>query len=128
MHHRIAFAIIEKRKVFDMKLFRIFGIGEQKILAKNTRVTATVTMVQRSCLYVIKKTVRLYVNDSNTLYSHFITFRYVVDSVPYTGKRFITPYYRCPRKGETFEVCYDPEKPENYACYAFGPASRPIGW
>ena len=23
---------------------------------------------------------------------------------------------------------YDPEKPENYACYAFGPAVKPIGW
>lgn len=111
-----------------MKLFRIFGIGEDKILAKNHSVSGTVTMVQKSYLYVIKKPVRLSISDNNTLYSHFITFRYVVDSVPYIGKRFITPYFRCPQKGEKIEVFYDPEKPENYACYAFGPAVRPIGW
>lgn len=111
-----------------MKLLRIFGIGEDKILAKDSHVTGTVTMVQRSYLYVVKKPVRLNINDRNTLYSHFITFRYVVDSIPYTGKRFISPNFRCPQKGERIEVYYDPEKPENYACYAFGPAVRPIGW
>lgn len=111
-----------------MRFFCKFGIGEQKILAKNHSVTGTVTMVQRSYLYVIKKPVRLYPNEHNTRYSHFITFRYVVDAVVYTGKRFITPYYRCPRKGETIEVFYDPEKPENYACYAFGPADAWEGW
>lgn len=111
-----------------MKLFRIFGIGEDNILAQNHSVPGTVTMVQKSYLYVIKKPVRLYISDSNTLYSHFITFRYVVGGQIYTGKRFITPHYRCPQKGEKIEVFYDPEKPENYACYAFGPATRPIGW
>lgn len=111
-----------------MKYMRVFGIGEDKILTKGCHVTGIVTMVQRSYLYVVKKPVRLYINDSNTLYSHFITFRYVVDSVSYTGKRFISLNYRCPQKGERIEVYYDPEKPEDYACYAFGPASRPIGW
>lgn len=111
-----------------MRVMRIFGIGDDKILAKGCHVTGTVTMVQRSYLYVIKKPVRLYINDSNTLYSHFITFRYVVDSEIYIGKRFVNPNFRCPQKGERIEVYYDPEKPENYACYAFGPASRPIGW
>ena len=123
-----AFAIIKEKGVTDMKLFRIFGIGEEKILSGNHSVPGTVTMVQKSCLYVIKKPVRLFINDSNTRYSHFITFRYVVDDQIYTGKRFITPYFRCPQKGEKIEVFYDPEKPENYACYAFGPADRPIGW
>jgi len=111
-----------------MKLLHTFGIREDKILAKNHSVPGTVTMVQKSYLYVIKKPVRLYINDSNTLYSHFITFRYMVGSEIYTGKRFITPYYRCPQKGEKIEVFYDPEKPEHYACHAFGPAVRPIGW
>ena len=111
-----------------MKIFHIFGIGEEKILAKGHCVSATVTSVQKSYLYVIKKPVRLFLNDSNTRYSHFITFRYVVDSVIYTGKRFITPHFRCPQKGEQIEISYAPENPEHYACYAFGPASRPIGW
>lgn len=110
-----------------MKLLRIFSIGADRILAKKCCVNGRVTMVQKSYLYVIKKPVRLYVNDRNTLYSHFITFTYTVDSISYTGKLFVSPYYRCPQKGEQIDVYYDPEKPNNYACYAFGPAVRPIG-
>lgn len=111
-----------------MKLFRIFGIGADRILAKGCRVKGRVTMVQKSYLYVVKKPIRLYINDSNTIYSHFITFTYTVDSIPYNGKLFVSLNYRCPQKGEQIDVYYDPDKPENYACYAFGPASRPIGW
>jgi len=111
-----------------MKLFRIFGIGADKILAQNHSTKATVTLVQKSYLYVIKKPVRLYVNDSNTLYSHIITFRYVAGGTVYNGKLFVSPYYRFPQKGEQFDIFYDPQKPEDYACYAFPPATRPIGW
>lgn len=111
-----------------MKLFSIFGIGNQRILAKDCRVKSTVTMVQKSYLYVIKKPVRLYLNDSNTLYSYFIHFTYQVNGISYSGKLFISPHYRCPQKGEQIDVYYDPEKPEKYACYAFGPAEYPIGW
>lgn len=111
-----------------MNLLRIFGIGADKILAKNCPVTGSVTTVQKSYLYVVKKPVRLYVNDQNTLFSHYITFTYTVDNIPYKGKRFVSLRYRCPQVGEKIEVYYDPEKPENYACYTFGPAVRPIGW
>lgn len=111
-----------------MKLLRMFGIGADKILAKNCSVKGTVTMVQRSYIYVVKKPVRLYINDTNTLYSHIIAFTYTVDNIPYTGKLFVSLNYRCPGKGEQIDVYYDPEKPERYACYAFGPAVRPIGW
>lgn len=111
-----------------MKLLRIFSIGAKRILAKDCAVRGTVVSVQKSCLYVIKKPVRLYLNDSNTLFSHYITFSYTVDSLPYTGKLFITPNRRCPEKGEQIDVYYDPQNPNNYACYSFGPAVRPIGW
>ena len=111
-----------------MKLFSMFGIGEDKILAMDCHVKGTVTMVQDSWLYVIKKPVRLYVNESNTKFSHWVTFTYTVDNIPYTGKRFITPYYRVPRKGEQIDVYYDPANPERFACYAFGPATNPFGW
>lgn len=111
-----------------MKLFSILGIGVQKILALNHCTRATVTLVQRSYLYVVKKTVRLYVNDQNTLYSHFITFRYAANGMVYQGKLFVSPNYRCPQKGEQFDIYYDPENPQKYACYAFPPATRPIGW
>ena len=35
---------------------------------------------------------------------------------------------RLPRKGDEIDIYYDPKKPEKYACYAFGPAEKPIGW
>lgn len=111
-----------------MKFLRIFSVGADRILAKQYCVKGRVTMVQKSYLYVVKKPVRLYVNDRNTLCSHFITFTYTVDSISYKGKLFISPYYRCPQKGEQIDVYFDPEKPYKYACYAFGPAVRPIGW
>jgi len=111
-----------------MKLLRIFSIGADRILAKGHCVKGRVTMVQKSYLYVVKKPVRLYINDTNTIYSHFITFTYTVDNIHYTGKLFVSLNYRCPQKGEQIDVYYDPDKPENYAFYSFGPASRPIGW
>ena len=111
-----------------MKILHVFGIGADKILAKGCCTRAVVTGVGRSYLYVIKKPVRLYVNESNTLYSHYIFFRYAVNGIPYTGKLFVTPHYRYPEKGESFDLYYDPEHPEKYACYAFPMASRPIGW
>lgn len=111
-----------------MKILRILGIGADKILAKDCHVPGTVTGVENSYLYVVKKPVRLMINERNTLFSHYIHFTYFVDGTPYHGKLFVSLRYRCPQKGETIEVYYDPEKPENYACYAFGPATRPIGW
>lgn len=111
-----------------MRLFSMFGIGSNKILAMDCHVKGTVTTVQNSCLYVIKKPVRLGINEDNTKFSHWITFTYTVDSISYTGKLFITPYYRVPGKGEQIDIYYDPSKPERYACYAFGPATNPFGW
>ena len=111
-----------------MNLFRYFGIGSRKILAKNHYVPGTVTHVGRSYLYVVKKPVRLYMNDRNTMFSHFIHFTYNVNGVPYKGKFWISLHYRCPQKGEQITVYYDPEKPKNYAFYSFGPNITPIGW
>lgn len=62
------------------------------------------------------------------MFSHYIHFTYTVDTIPYTGKLFVSLRYRCPQKGEQLKVFNDPVKPQNYACYAFGPAVRPIGW
>lgn len=111
-----------------MKLLRIFSIGADKILAKKCHTTGIVTAVGNSYIHVVKKPVRLNVNSSNTLYSHYIFFTYTVNNIPYKGKLYVDLTYRCPQKGETIEVYYDPEKPENYAFYSFGPASNPIGW
>lgn len=111
-----------------MNFLRIFGIFEQDIFAKNCRTKGTVTLVQTSFIHVVKKPVRIGINPQNTFFSHFITFVYTVDGVSYKGKRFVDLYYHCPQKGEQIDIYYDPKKPEKYACYAFGPAAKPIGW
>ena len=111
-----------------MKLFRIFGIGADKILARNCCVKGTVTAVGNSYIHVVKKPVRLFPNERNTMYSHYIFFTYTVDGVSYKGKLYVDLIYRCPKKGEQIDVYYDPEKPENYAFYSFGPNVNPIGW
>ena len=106
----------------------MFSIGANKILAKNCCVKGTVTMVQDSYLYVVKKPVRIGITPQNTAVSHFVNFTYTVEGIPYSGKLFVNPYHRCPQKGEQIDVYYDPENPANYACYAFGPRVNPIGW
>lgn len=111
-----------------MKLFRIFSVGANRILAKRCCTDGIVTAVGNAYVHVVKKPVRLGINEHNTLYSHYIFFTYTVNNVSYKGKLYVDLIYRCPQKGERIDVYYDPEKPENYACYAFGPASRPIGW
>ena len=111
-----------------MKLFRMFHIGAKKILKKGCHVTGTVTMVRLSRIYVVKKPVRIFITEDNTMFSHWIGFTYTVNGISYQGKLWISLRYRCPQKGEQIEVYYDPEKPENYACYAFGPNTRLIGW
>ena len=111
-----------------MKLFRIFSIGSKEILAKGHKVSGTVIGVSRSYIYVVKKPVRLMPNDQNTMTSHYIFFTYTVNGISYKGKLWVSLQYRCPQKGEQIEVYYDPEKPEDYACYAFGPNTRLIGW
>ena len=111
-----------------MHLFQMFSIGAKKILRMGYCTKGTVIMVQDSYLHVVKKPIRLTVTPQNTIVSHFIVFRYTVDSIPYTGKLYVDLRYRCPQKGEQIDVYYDPEKPENYACYAFGPRVNPIGW
>lgn len=111
-----------------MNLLRIYNIGAHKILAKDHCVNGTVTRVGRSYLYVMKRPVRIGITEQNTRFSHYITFSYTVDNIPYTGRLFVSLHHRCPQKGETIEVYYDPKNPKNYACYDFGPAVDPIGW
>ena len=106
----------------------MFSIGSKKILAKGCSVPGIVTGTGRSYLYVVKKPVRLYVSEKNTMTSHWMFFTYTVNGISYKGRLWISLRYRCPQKGEKIEVFYDPEKPENYALFPFGPNPNPIGW
>ena len=111
-----------------MNIFRIFHIRNRAVLAHNCWVKGVVTKVSVSLLHVVKKPVRLYPNERNTMYSHYIHFTYSVNGIDYTGILYVDLRYRCPQPGEEIEVYYDPEKPKNYACYSFGPNTNPIGW
>lgn len=102
-----------------MNLFSLFGISNRKIADQGCSVTGTVTSVRRSYLYVIKKPVRLYPNESNTRFSHYVTFTYSVDGTTYTGKRWVSCQYRCPQVGENIILYYDPKNPQRCACVPF---------
>lgn len=110
-----------------MNLLRVFGIGSGAILAKGCHVPGTVTKVSRCWWLSIKtKPARLYATPENTVNPYMITFEYRVDNIPYTGTLYIPIRYRVPQAGETICVYYDPEKPQSYACYAFGPGTVKI--
>ena len=106
----------------------VFSIGAKKVLAKNCSVDGTVTAVGNSYVHVVKKPVRLSINESNTMFSHYIFFTYTVDNTPYKGKLYVDLRYRCPQVGEKLEVFYDPENPAHYAFYHFGPNPNPLRW
>ena len=72
-----------------MRFLRVFSIGAKKILSKNCSVKGLVTGVGNSYIHVVKKPVRIGINDSNTMYSHFIFFTYTVDNIPYKGKLYV---------------------------------------
>ena len=111
-----------------MNILSTFGIGAKKILAMNCCTTATVTAVRNSRIHVVKKPVRIGINDANTMFSHYMFFTYTVDSIPYEGMLYVDLAYRCPQAGEHLEVYYDPEDPSRFAFYPFGPNPKPLGW
>ena len=103
-----------------MKLLRMFSIGADAILSKGRSVQTTVSNVYRCWwLRINTKPVRRFSGDG-AIYPHIISFTYEADGTTYEGKLWIPVRCRVPAKGETIAVYYDPEKPGNYACYAFG--------
>ena len=104
-----------------MKILRLFGIGSDAILGQGHSVPGKVTNVYRCWwLRINTKPVRRFSGDG-AAYPHIIMFEYQVNGIAHLGKLYIPIRCRVPLKGETIEVFYDPEKPQNYACYAFGP-------
>ena len=111
-----------------MKFLSMFGIGDNNIFDLNCNTNGVVTHVHRCWWFKIKtKPVRIYATIENTAYPHIITFSYAVDGKTYEGKRYVDIRYRVPQIGETITVYYDPQKPQNYACYAVGPGMTEIG-
>lgn len=105
-----------------MNVFRIFGIGGDKIRAKKYSVPGTITDVSRCWwLRINTKPIRRFSGDG-AVYPSIITFSYVVDNIPYVGKLYIPYRCRVPQAGETIDIYYDPANPKKYACCAFGPA------
>ena len=103
-----------------MKLLRIFSVGADAILKKGHSVRTTVTKVHRCWwLRINTKPIRRYSGDG-AVYPHIIYFTYQVNGTDYDGALWIPVRYRVPAAGEAIEIYYDPEKPEKYACYAFG--------
>ena len=103
-----------------MNLLRIFSIGADAILEKGQSVRTTVSRVDRCWwLRINTKPIRRYSGDG-AVYPHIIHFTYQVDGTDYHGALWIPVRYRVPAVGEAIDVYYDPRKPANYACYAFG--------
>ena len=110
-------------------MLRLFGFRENKIISMGYSVRGKVTNIHECWWLTVKtKAVRICNTRENTLHPHIITFTYTVDQISYTGKRYIPLRYRVPGVGEEFDVYYDPEKPKQYAMYAFGPGITQIGW
>lgn len=107
-----------------MNLLRLFGFCKGPIIAKNCFAKGTVTKIYRCrWLTINTKPVRRFSGDG-AVYPHIITFDYQVNGIAYQGKLYIPVRYRVPAMSEMIDVYYDPDKPENYACYAFGPANH----
>lgn len=102
-----------------MDIFRLFGAGDSRVIREGSLISGTVTGVSRSYLYVIKKPVRLYPNESNTRFSHYVAFTYSVDGTTYTGKRWVSCRYRCPQVGEQIDLFCDSNNPRRWACAPF---------
>jgi len=95
-------------------LLRMFGIGTRSAIAGD-QTEGTVTEVKTCYWFKINtKPVRRHMWDG-AVYPHIIHFTYSVNGQTYTGKRFIYYNRRCPVKGETITVHYQPDSPAKYA-------------
>lgn len=98
-----------------MNLLLLHGIGEKRILAKETAVTGTVTKVQKCWWIKINtKPVRRYSTDG-AVYPHIVRFTYTVNGTAYPGMRFAGWKVDYPSEGQPIRVYYDPDSPERYA-------------
>jgi len=98
-----------------MSIFKIFGIGGQKIISQNQRTVGTVAAV-KACwwLKVNTKPVRTHALDG-ARFPHIIEFTYSVNGRDYSGKRYVSWAVRCPQCGERITVYYDSKNPASYA-------------
>lgn len=98
-----------------MKILKIFGIGNQKIISEKNSVDGVVTSV-KTCwwLKVNKKLIRMSSLDGAE-FPHIISFIYNVDGTEYKGSRYISWTTRCPQSNEKITVFFDKSNPSQYA-------------
>ncbi|MBE6949132.1 MAG: hypothetical protein E7456_04730 [Ruminococcaceae bacterium] len=98
-----------------MKILRMIGIGNKKIIDGDSCISARITNVKKCWwIKVNKKAIRISSNDG-AVYPYILTFTYQVDGVVYTGKRYIGPSVICPHINEEILVYYDAADPSRYA-------------
>jgi len=98
-----------------MSILGLFGIGSKKIKADGCRTGGVVT--EQKTLWWIKintKAVRFGPMDG-AMFPGFIRFTYSVEGIEYIGASLVSPYVRCPIKGQNIVVYYDPDNPSKYA-------------
>ena len=93
-----------------MSLCTLLGLGHKKLTATGVQTTGTVTEI-KTCwwLKINTKPVRAHMWDG-ALFPHRVNYRYTVDGKEYQGKRIISPYAACPKKGDALIVFYHPER------------------
>ena len=97
-----------------MSLFSILGIGGKKLVETGICTRAEVT--GQKTLWWIKintKAVRIGPSDG-AVFPGYIRFTYKVEGIEYKGSRVVSPYIRCPVKGEYITVYYDDSEPAKH--------------
>lgn len=98
-----------------MGLLSMFGLGAGRLLREGRSVEGTVVSAAECWwLKVNTKPVRWSGTDG-AVYPHIITFRYSVDGVEYTGRRWLDHTVNCPVVGKRVFLHYDPEHPKHCA-------------
>lgn len=98
-----------------MSWLNVLGFGTKSLLSSGRKIQSVVEEVKT--LWWIKVNTKPVRVDGmeGAIFPGFIRFSYSVEGIKYKGSRVISPYKRCPIKGEKIDVFYDADKPSSYA-------------
>ncbi|MBE5770679.1 MAG: hypothetical protein E7336_04830 [Clostridiales bacterium] len=98
-----------------MKCLYPFGFGGARVLKDGKETTATVTDV-KVCWWLKINTKPIRANAwDGAVFPHMVHFRYTVNGVSYTGKRYWPWRLTPPGRGEELTISFDPARPGHYA-------------